>query len=64
MLMNLKVSSGVILATFEPKAPAHVLTPETLIAGAQATNCDLIWCVPAFIEVGPCILGPKMQVST
>lgn len=35
---------------FEPKSPAQIPTAEGLFNSAKATNSDLIFCVPTFIE--------------
>ncbi|TFK39396.1 acetyl-CoA synthetase-like protein [Crucibulum laeve] len=43
-------SCGLVVSVFEPKSPAQVPTPDGLFKAAVATNTDLIFCVPAFIE--------------
>ena len=43
-------ATGVVLTSFEPKSPAPLLTPDTLLCGARDTKADMIFCVPNFIE--------------
>ncbi|KAK0480581.1 hypothetical protein IW261DRAFT_1473414 [Armillaria novae-zelandiae] len=43
-------SSGLVVGVFEPKTPAILPTPDRLFASAKATNSDLIFCVPSFVE--------------
>ncbi|KZT01340.1 acetyl-CoA synthetase-like protein [Laetiporus sulphureus 93-53] len=43
-------SSGLVISSFEPKSPAPVPTPDALFTAAKATNSDIIFCVPSFIE--------------
>ncbi|KAF8990609.1 hypothetical protein BDQ17DRAFT_1433645 [Cyathus striatus] len=43
-------SSGSVLSAFEPRSPAVVPTPDGLFKAAVATNSDIIFCVPSFIE--------------
>ncbi|KAJ6583069.1 hypothetical protein DFH09DRAFT_978909 [Mycena vulgaris] len=41
---------GLVLSGFEPKAIPTIPTPENLFNAAKATNSDIIFCVPSFIE--------------
>lgn len=43
--------AGVTISAFEPKSPVPVPTPDALFKAAVATNSDIIFCVPTFIEV-------------
>ncbi|KAF5371569.1 hypothetical protein D9758_003563 [Tetrapyrgos nigripes] len=43
-------SCGLVVAGFTPKNPAVLATPTNLFDSAKATNSDLIFCVPSFIE--------------
>ncbi|KAK6966634.1 acetyl-CoA synthetase-like protein [Favolaschia claudopus] len=43
-------SCGLVLATCPPTPIPPVPTPHSLIEGAKATNSDIIFCVPSFIE--------------
>ncbi|KAF8161947.1 hypothetical protein K438DRAFT_1909851 [Mycena galopus ATCC 62051] len=43
-------SSGLVLSGFEPKAIPTIPTPGNLFQAAKATDSDIIFCVPAFIE--------------
>ncbi|KAJ7769931.1 hypothetical protein B0H16DRAFT_1516867 [Mycena metata] len=41
---------GLVLSAFEPKSPPTIPTPDNLFHAAKATNSDIIFCVPSFIE--------------
>ncbi|KAL6306740.1 hypothetical protein BKA93DRAFT_894740 [Sparassis latifolia] len=43
-------SCGLVASTFEPKSPSPVPTLDALFKDAKATNSDIIFCVPSFIE--------------
>ncbi|THV07008.1 acetyl-CoA synthetase-like protein [Dendrothele bispora CBS 962.96] len=43
-------SCGLVVASFLPKNPAVLATPENLFLAAKATNSEVIFCVPSFIE--------------
>ncbi|KAH9841056.1 uncharacterized protein C8Q71DRAFT_436612 [Rhodofomes roseus] len=43
-------SSGLVVSSFEPKSPAPVPTPDALFVAAKATESDIVFCVPSFIE--------------
>ncbi|KAJ7087037.1 hypothetical protein C8R43DRAFT_939403, partial [Mycena crocata] len=43
-------SCGLVLSAFEPKAIPTIPTPESLFHAARATDSDIIFCVPSFIE--------------
>ncbi|OSX58884.1 hypothetical protein POSPLADRAFT_1059977 [Postia placenta MAD-698-R-SB12] len=43
-------STGNILAAFEPRQPPLVPTPDLVFRALQASNCDLVWAVPSFVE--------------
>ncbi|KAJ7325472.1 hypothetical protein DFH08DRAFT_886685 [Mycena albidolilacea] len=43
-------SSGLVLSAFEPKAVPTIPTPSSLFYAAKATDSDIIFCVPSFIE--------------
>ncbi|KAJ7448015.1 hypothetical protein FB451DRAFT_1289566 [Mycena latifolia] len=43
-------SCGLVLSGFEPKAIPTIPTPETLFHAAKASESDIIFCVPSFIE--------------
>jgi len=39
------------MATFEPRSPPVIPTPENFLEGVIVTKCDMIFCVPSFTEV-------------
>ncbi|KAJ7655842.1 hypothetical protein DFH06DRAFT_992336 [Mycena polygramma] len=41
---------GSVLSAFEPASPPTIPTPENLFHAAKATNTDVVFCVPSFIE--------------
>ncbi|KAF5346966.1 hypothetical protein D9758_010089 [Tetrapyrgos nigripes] len=43
-------SCGLVIASFTPRNPAVLATPENLFESAKATSSDLIFCVPSFAE--------------
>ncbi|KAJ7449030.1 hypothetical protein B0H11DRAFT_2079260 [Mycena galericulata] len=43
-------SCGIVLSAFEPKAIPTISTPDSLFHAAKATESDIIFCVPSFIE--------------
>ncbi|KAF8993889.1 hypothetical protein BDQ17DRAFT_1431390 [Cyathus striatus] len=43
-------ASGLVISAFEPKCPATIPTPERLFKDVVATNSDIVFCVPAFVE--------------
>ncbi|THU77606.1 acetyl-CoA synthetase-like protein [Dendrothele bispora CBS 962.96] len=43
-------SSGLVVASFAPRNPAVLATPENLFLAAKATNSEIILSVPSFIE--------------
>ncbi|KAF8216298.1 hypothetical protein K438DRAFT_1796975 [Mycena galopus ATCC 62051] len=43
-------SAGLVLSGFEPKAIPTSPTPTNLFQAAKATDSDIIFCVPAFVE--------------
>ncbi|OBZ73545.1 hypothetical protein A0H81_05885 [Grifola frondosa] len=43
-------SCGLVVSSFEPKSPTPVPNPDALFVAAKATNSDIIFCVPSFIE--------------
>lgn len=51
---NWQASCGITLAVFEPKRHAQMPTPDALYKAARIANCDIIYSVPAIVEV--CIL--------
>lgn len=59
----LQASSGTVMAAFEPKSPAVVPTPDNLFKAAVATNSDVIFCVPAFIEVSGFGVGKEAMTK-
>ncbi|PBK92571.1 hypothetical protein ARMGADRAFT_1080627 [Armillaria gallica] len=42
--------TGVIMAVFRPGWPSITPTPDRVFSGAIATKCNLMFCVPAFLE--------------
>lgn len=40
-----------VFSAFEPKTPAALPTPDAVFQAARATNSDLVFVAPAFIEV-------------
>ncbi|KAJ7185924.1 hypothetical protein C8R46DRAFT_388493 [Mycena filopes] len=48
--MMWSASCGLVLSGFEPKSPPTIPTPENLFRAAKATDSDIIFCVPSFIE--------------
>ncbi|KAJ6471946.1 hypothetical protein C8R45DRAFT_1013633 [Mycena sanguinolenta] len=43
-------SAGLVLSAFEPQSIPTFATPSSLFQAAKATNSNIIFCVPAFIE--------------
>ncbi|KAJ7579078.1 hypothetical protein C8J56DRAFT_1006701 [Mycena floridula] len=43
-------SCGLVVAVFQPKAPAMLPTLDNLFQAAKLTKSDFIFCVPSFIE--------------
>ncbi|KAI0073515.1 acetyl-CoA synthetase-like protein [Panus rudis PR-1116 ss-1] len=43
-------SCGMIITALKPKTPPIPITAENTIRGALATNSDIIFCVPTFVE--------------
>ncbi|KAJ7929762.1 hypothetical protein B0H13DRAFT_2652291 [Mycena leptocephala] len=41
---------GLVLSAFEPKSPPTIPTPENHFRAAKATDSDITFCVPSFIE--------------
>jgi hypothetical protein len=46
-----EASCGLVLSAFEPKPLSTVPNPENHLLAARATNSDIIFAVPSFIEV-------------
>lgn len=44
------VSCGITISVFEPKSPPQIPTPNVLFHSAEATESDIIFCVPSFME--------------
>ncbi|KAK0497789.1 hypothetical protein EDD18DRAFT_1159316 [Armillaria luteobubalina] len=42
--------TGVIMTVFRPGWPPIIPTPDRVFSGAIATKCNLMFCVPAFLE--------------
>ncbi|EMD35545.1 hypothetical protein CERSUDRAFT_106870 [Gelatoporia subvermispora B] len=42
--------TGVVVACFKPSSPPVIPTPEALIESIAETNCELVYCVPSFVE--------------
>ncbi len=40
-----------VLSTFEPKSPAQIPTPDSVFEAAATTQTDILFCVPATVEV-------------
>ena len=49
--IRLQASSGLVISTFEPNSPPQLPTPEGLYQSAKASDTDIVFCVPAFLEV-------------
>ena len=45
-----QVYSGVTLVVFKPSNPPVTPTPEAFLESILTTECDMLFCVPAFIE--------------
>ncbi|KAF7984474.1 hypothetical protein HWV62_14586 [Athelia sp. TMB] len=43
-------AAGLTIAVFSPASPATLPTPETCMRGLRDTKCDVVSCVPTFIE--------------
>ncbi|KAJ7083262.1 hypothetical protein C8R44DRAFT_822628 [Mycena epipterygia] len=43
-------SCGLVISAFEPKIIPTIPTPDSLFHAAKATDSDIIFCVPSFIE--------------
>ncbi|CCM02378.1 uncharacterized protein FIBRA_04473 [Fibroporia radiculosa] len=43
-------SCGLVLSVFKPQTPAPVPSPDLVFTEAMATNSDVIFCVPSFLE--------------
>ncbi|KAK0220052.1 hypothetical protein IW262DRAFT_1554790 [Armillaria fumosa] len=48
--MIMSASSGFVVATFTPRAPPIIPTPNSIMQSARKTDSDYIYCVPAFAE--------------
>ena len=48
----MQIYAGVVYAVYKPSTPPVVPTPETFLSSIIATKTTLLYCVPAFIEVG------------
>lgn len=44
------LTTGVILSNFAPKSPPQVPTPESTFESMVASNSQLVFCVPTFLE--------------
>ncbi len=40
-----------VLSTFGPKSPAQIPTPDSVFEAAATTQTDILFCVPATVEV-------------
>lgn len=49
--------SGLVLCVFQPRSPAIIPEPDSVIQAARATKSDIIFCVPSFVEVGQEFFG-------
>ncbi|KAF9256609.1 acetyl-CoA synthetase-like protein [Marasmius fiardii PR-910] len=47
-------STGLVIATFEPKLPPIPPTPENVYEAARFTSTDVILCAPSFVEAWAC----------
>jgi hypothetical protein len=47
-----QICCGVVAACFKPSNPAVVPSPDVYLDSIEATACDIVFCVPAFVEVG------------
>ncbi|KAJ6458386.1 hypothetical protein C8R47DRAFT_1203181 [Mycena vitilis] len=45
-----KATSGYLISAFEPTSPPTLPTPDGIFHSAKATESDIIFCVPSFIE--------------
>ncbi|THH32206.1 hypothetical protein EUX98_g1995 [Antrodiella citrinella] len=43
-------SSGLTITNFKPRSPATSIAAESVIQSASATNSDIVFCVPMFVE--------------
>ncbi|KAH9934343.1 uncharacterized protein B0H18DRAFT_870080 [Fomitopsis serialis] len=43
-------SSGMVVSSFEPQLLAPIPTPDALFVAAKATETDILFCVPSFVE--------------
>ncbi|KAH7929530.1 acetyl-CoA synthetase-like protein [Leucogyrophana mollusca] len=43
-------SCGYVVSAFEPKSPPITPTPDSLFVAAKATDSDIVFCVPTFVE--------------
>ncbi|KAI0318579.1 acetyl-CoA synthetase-like protein [Amylostereum chailletii] len=41
---------GIVMACFKPANPPVLPTPETFLTAIDATKCEIVYCVPAFVE--------------
>ncbi|KAI0629577.1 acetyl-CoA synthetase-like protein [Trametes polyzona] len=48
--MTYPLSCGAVFAVYPPVRPLPVPTPSNYLAGWQACKCDIIFCVPVFVE--------------
>lgn len=42
--------SGLIMGCFKPASPPVIPTPDVFLQGLVATRCQLVYCVPVFVE--------------
>ncbi|KAI0651021.1 acetyl-CoA synthetase-like protein [Trametes meyenii] len=47
---RLQVTTGTVIAQFRPSTPPTISTPETVLRGLIATQCDVVICVPSMVE--------------
>lgn len=43
--------AGFAVASFKPRTPYAIPTPDNVLSSAIATKCNVVMCVPAFVEV-------------
>lgn len=46
-----KAMSGIVLSVFQPRSPAIISEPDSVMKASMATRSDIIFCVPSFVEV-------------
>ncbi len=59
-----KVFDGMTWTMFKPSWPAVLPTPETFLDSLIATRSEIVYCVPAFIEVSARFVPQACRVVT